>query len=132
MHILDVLYGLDDGTRSAAEIDQRRRNMLQLKKDIMKNYMGQTYEIPREPWEDVELQIPDDLRKKMQRTLISADSVRRAIYTAENGGVRFEKQGVFIASVKEGVVTVWVHYRKDGDRYTLCRVYSHRMEIAGG
>ena len=78
------------------------------------------------------LEIPGELRDKMERTLISEDTVRRAIYAAENGGARFEKQGVSIASAREGVVTVWVHYEKSGGGYALCRVYSHRMEIAGG
>ena len=132
MHILDALYGLDDGTRPAVPIRGRRQNMLWLKKDMMEKYMGETFVIPREPWEDIKLEIPDDLREKMERSLISEDAVRRAIYDAENGGARFEKQGVYIASTREGVVTVWVHYQKEGGKYALCRVYSHRMEIVGG
>ena len=132
MHILDALYGLDDGTRPAVAISQRRANMLRLKKELMEKYMGETFSIPREPWEDLELVIPDELRKKMERTLISEDAVRRAVYQAENGGVRFEKQNVLITSGREGVVTVWVHYKNEGGKITLCRVYSHRMEIAGG
>ena len=132
MHILDVFYSLDDGTRRAVPIDQRRKNMLRLKKNMMEKYMGQTFTIPREPWEEMELKIPDELQEKMERTLISADTVRRAIYTAEHGGVRFEKQDVFITSTREGVITVWIHYQKEGDGYALCSVYSHRMEIAGG
>jgi hypothetical protein len=68
----------------------------------------------------------------MERSLIGEDTVRRAIYDAENGGVRFEKQGVSIASTRDGVITVWVHYQKENGQYTLCRVYAHRMEIAGG
>ncbi|MBR7189703.1 MAG: NAD(P)-binding protein [Oscillospiraceae bacterium] len=132
MHILDALYGLDDGRRPAVPIRQRKRNMLQLKKDVMETYMGQTFDIPREPWEDLELEIPGELREKMERTLISEDTVRRAVYEAENGGTRFNKQGVFIASTREGVVTVWVHYKAEDGKYSLCRVYSHRMEITGG
>ena len=106
--------------------------MLWLKKDMMEKYMGETFVIPREPWEDIKLEIPDDLREKMERSLISEAAVCRAIYDAENGGARFEKQGVYIASTREGVVTVWVHYQKEGEKYALCRVYSHRMEIVGG
>ncbi|MBR3357159.1 MAG: NAD(P)-binding protein [Solobacterium sp.] len=132
MHILDAVYGLDDGTRPPVPINMRRQNMLRLKKDIMEKYTDQTFVIPREAWEDMELQIPEELQKKMARTLISEDTVRKALYTAENGGVRFEKEGVFIASIKEGVVTVWIHYQKNGEGYELVKVYSHRMEIAGG
>lgn len=132
MHILDALYGLDDGRRPAVPIHERRRNMLQLKKDMMEKYMGETFDIPAGPWEAMALEIPGELRDKMERALISEDTVRRAIYAAENGGARFEKQGVSIASAREGVVTVWVHYEKSGGGYALCRVYSHRMEIAGG
>ncbi|MCR5795595.1 MAG: 4Fe-4S dicluster domain-containing protein, partial [Solobacterium sp.] len=132
MHILDAVYGLDNGLRGAVSISRRRQNMLRLKKDLMEKYMNRTFEIPGEPWEDMELDIPEELQKKMERVLISADTVRRAVYMAENGGVRFEKQGVYIASAREGVVTVWVHYKNDGGKYTVCRIYSHRMEITGG
>ncbi len=132
MHILDLVYGLDDGTRPAVAISARKRNMLQLKKTMMETYMGETFEIPKEPWEEMALDIPAELRKKMERSLIGEDTVRRAIYDAENGGVRFEKQGVSIGSTRDGVITVWVHYQKENGQYTLCRVYAHRMEIAGG
>ena len=132
MHILDVFYGLDDGRRGAVTISGRKRNMLDLKKYMTEKYMGETYEIKREPWEDIKLEIPSDLAEKMEKTLISEDTVRRAVYTAENGGARFEKGGVYICRAMEGVVTVWVHYEKDGDGYILRSVYSHRMEIKGG
>ena len=132
MHILDAVYGLDDGTRPAVPIYERGQNMLRLKKELMEKYMDQTFSIPREPWEELALEIPGELRGKMERSLLSEDTVRRAIYNAENGGARFEQQGVFIASAREGVVTVWVHYRKNGGRFALQKVYSHRMEIVGG
>lgn len=132
MHILDALYGLDDGSRPAVPIAQRRKNMLRLKKYMMEEYMRQSFDIPIEPWEKLELEIPDELREKMERTLLSEDAVRRAVFDAENGGTRFEKQGMYIASTMEGVVTVWVHYQKNSGKYTVCRVYSHRMKIEGG
>lgn len=132
MHILDAVYGLDDGTREAVTISGRKRNMLILKKDMMEKYMGEVFEIPREDWEDLKLTVPAELGEKMERNLISEDTVRSAIYRAENGGRRFEKQGVFITSAREGVVTVWVHYENDGGKYVLRSVYSHRMEIMGG
>ena len=132
MHILDAFYGLDDGSRPAVPIMQRKRNMLELKKALMEKYMGETFDIPAEPWEETELEIPDELREKMERSLISEETVRRAVYAAENGGTRFEKEGGFISSAKEGVVTVWAHYLKKDSGYVLTDVYSHRMEISGG
>lgn len=132
MHILDVIYGLDDGSRRAVSISGRRRNMLEVKRIMTEKYMGQSFEIHKEPWEDLDLEIPGELAEKMEKTLISEDTVRRAVYTAENGGARFEKQGVYITSAKEGVVTVWVHYEKNAGGYSLVSVYSHRMEIKGG
>ncbi len=132
LHILDVVFGLDDGSRQVPNIKERRDNSLKLKQDLLKQYWNIDYQIPVLPGEDLQLDIPPELVQKMEEQMISETTVRAAIAHAEESNEKmFDPQdNTYISSYIEGEFTCWVRYSQDDEgKYKLHKVYSHRMKF---
>lgn len=132
LHILDVLFDLDNGYRKAPTIKEKRDNSLRLKKDMLWEYWHINYQIPVEPGENMRINISDKLAKKMEENLISESIVRATIAQAEKSGEKIidTENDTVICSYCQGESTFWVSYSLDkDDEYTLHKVYSHRMKV---
>lgn len=130
-HILDILFGIE--TARAATLDEKRKNALQLKKELMKEYWDKEFEPAHKAWDGMPLRMVDGVQEKMERLLITMDEVREAVWNAERESTGFvNAQGETLVWLTEPVITVWASYKKDDNGDILVTdVYSHRVRIRG-
>jgi hypothetical protein len=88
------------------------------------------------PWDALELDIPTELRQKMERTMVSTADLQETIWNAETGGDKLlGDDGWLLASMVKSVITYWVQYRprENGSEheFEVSAVYSHRMKWRG-
>lgn len=133
-HILDTVFGLTPGP--VPTLAQKRENSLNVKKALMQRLQGGGFEPRRDEWDRLQLTIPDEVQKRMERKLISAADLKEAIWFAEASGDTCNKfydetDGMCICSMTKAVVTYWVQYRKTGpDAYEIAGAYYHRMRFS--
>jgi Fe-S oxidoreductase len=133
-HILDVFFGLDAGA-PVPTLEQKRENSLRVKKELMKQIRNAEFQPERHEWETLTLVISDDLRKDLDKKLISAADLKEAIWLAEAAGDSFydEADGTRLCSMKKPVITYWVEYREAGpSTYEIFSAYYHRMRFREG
>ena len=135
LHILDVIF--PETTHASEEppvsLSMRRINRRTLKKELAARY-PETEQPAPEPWEAIELNIPDAIRTLMEERRILADDIRRVLYKTNESGsylVHADEQ-TMVASARLGEVTFWIRYRMVGAVHYLERCWSHRMQINGG
>ena len=133
VHFLDLYFALNDGYRPAPTIKDKHDNSLYLKQAILKAFWDKEYQIPWFQGENMELIITKQLANKLEEMLISQDLLRKAINHAETTGEKFcdINSGLNICSLKDGMCTLWVHYKAAGqnEAYEIVNAYTHRMEI---
>lgn len=132
-HILEPFFGaMPEKTPTLLE---KRQNALRLKQTLLKEDWNMDFKPEASPWDALQLEIPDALLEKLERTLVSAADLQEAIWTAETGGDRLEREdGWYLASLVKPVITFWVQYRPvpgEADTYEIAEAYSHRMKWRG-
>ena len=96
----------------------------------MKKYWNESYEPEREPWENLCLEVPEEVKKDMERLLIPLRDVQKTIWQNEEAQEGFEnEQGEILCRLPGEYITCWVKYRPEGEVYQVREVYSHRMSI---
>lgn len=134
LHILDLLFPelAHPASEPPAGISLRRVNRRMLKTAVLERY-GQTG-MPRQPWEDVRLDISEPVAALLEERRILEDDLRQVIFRSKEDGRCFihGDDGRRIASAELGEVTFWVEYREERDVFTVLKAWSHRMRIAGG
>ena len=131
-HILDIVFGLDGDDRPAPDISERRQNRQRLKRQMLKEFWGETM---AETHGKPALVITPDLRAKLNAELILETDVQEAIEHCESTGQKVldPETGFFVGYKKIGNMTYWVVYvPMDGERYELKNAYAHRMSIEEG
>ena len=73
------------------------------------------------------------MEKTLAKRRILADTVRRAIWSAERSGRKMKQiNGALVASLRPASVTYWVEYAPRGDgSFEVRNGWSHRMFVAG-
>jgi hypothetical protein len=130
-HILDLVFGkAADGIVS---LQERHDNTLGVKAFFAKRF-GITFVSGTREWDDLELVIPHYLLQVMNKNLISGNDVKEAIWRAEAEGAFFRNttDDTRICCMEKPVITYWVSFRRQGSRYIILDVYSHRIRIGGG
>ncbi len=132
-HVLEVYFGAEDGPLPS--ILEKRQNALRLKQELLREVWDMEFTPETKPWDALELVIPDELREKMERTLVSESDVKETIWNAETGGEKLtDDNGACLASLVKPVITYWVQYRPlegNENRFEIAAVYSHRMKWRG-
>ena len=133
-HILEEYFGPETG--EIPSILEKRQNALTLKKELMKEGWDMDFTPCVNPWDGLELDIPQELRQKMERTLVSIADLQETIWNAETGGDKLLGDGGWLlASLVKNVITYWVQYRpREGgseNEFEISAVYSHRMKWRG-
>ncbi len=133
-HILETYFGSEEGPLPS--ILEKRHNALQLKQELLKEEWDVDFTPETQPWDALRLAIPDELREKMERTLVSVADLQEAVWHAETGGDKLiGDDGWRLASLVKSVVTYWVQYRPSGEgdevSFEVAAVYSHRMKWRG-
>ena len=129
-HILELAFGACDKIYT---IREKRINRLNVKKELMLDMEGTGFEIESRPFDDIEVNIPDDVLKAMETALISEDDVKECIYEARLNNTGFvDQDGIHLACLKKRVLTYWVEYIEGENG--VCAVksaYCHRMTFGG-
>ena len=133
-HILEEYFGPEEG--DIPTILEKRRNALTLKKELMKEEWDMDFTPAAAPWDALELDVPPELRQKMERNLVSMADLQETVWNAEPGGDKLlGDDGWLLASLVKSVITYWVQYRpKAGgseNEFEVGAVYCHRMKWRG-
>jgi Fe-S oxidoreductase len=129
-HILDLVFDLP--RREKQDLQTKRVNSLEVKKQMVQKLTGETFTPESHPWNGVNLNIPDDLRDDLDRRLIVEDDLKEAIWLAETSGEKFvdEAEGLFQCSMVKPALTYWVQYKPAGENtFEVTSAYSHRMHF---
>lgn len=130
-HILDVALGLQVEP-SVPTLEQKRKNSLRVKKELMKLLKDVDFEPTRHEWDELTLIIPPKVEQQMEEKLISAADLKEAIWRAEAADDFFANadDGTRLASLVRPVITYWVQYREQPPKtYEVVAAYYHRMRI---
>lgn len=129
-HILDLVFGLTPGP--VPTLERKRENSVQVKKELMVRLQDACFEPRSNEWDRLQLTIPEEVQRRMERKLISAADLREAIWLAETSGDKFyDDDGMCVCSMAKSVVTYWVQYRKTAaDAYYVVSAYYHRMRFS--
>jgi hypothetical protein len=125
-HILDLLFDINSGLPS---LDEKKENARRL---AMAH--GQP-PIAKNPWDDLELIVGEDLRPGLRDKFIEFNDIRETIYKAEHDGGWFcrESDNVRQAALEHKVITFWVQYKihdsEPGIRsYEVVSAFTHAMK----
>jgi hypothetical protein len=140
LHLLDLLDGSDPdagAARPSPGISQRQENRVRLKRRLLAELWGEPMSEKPAAWESIRLEIPEEVRARLDDRLILEDDVRRVIDYAERTGRKLvaPASGRLLAYYRPAVVTYWVEYippEEPGGAYVVYNAYSHRMQIAEG
>lgn len=128
-HILDLLLGRKEAP-GAPNLTERRRQREQARRDILRHHFKEEADMAELPSGNIALSIGEGPREEMERQRLTEDEIRNVLHYAEQTGLWIEdSDGVCIAHLQQGYVTVWVEYTRNDDIFELKHVYSHRMEI---
>lgn len=138
LHILDVMFDINDDQRKPPTITERRNNRVELKRSILKEFWDE--ETPMEKIEGgIRLHIGEELKKKLNDELILEQDVMAVVeYCEESGSKVLDVESGHIFGYKQiGHFTYWVEYRPGQEgfdsnrtsRFELINAYCHRMNI---
>jgi len=82
-------------------------------------------------YEQMRLQIPEEVERLMEDRGIQREDVQKAIHHAETTGEKFinPSTDLSLTSHRPDRVTYWVKYSRLGEEYQVHTAYSHRMEM---
>lgn len=127
-HVLGLIFGLDDFTRKAPSLTERRKNREALKRTLLGYPEQQNTEKG-----ELEIILAYGIVEKLDKCLILEDDLRNTIrYCEESGEKLFDQNtGCFTGHRRLGTVTYWVVYQPRGKGFEVVNAYSHRMQIEG-
>ena len=136
LHLLDLLYGQNLpqlAARKGPDYSQRHENRLRARQKMEKIIAGKDQLMP-ESYEKYTLLLSPEMRALIEDRLILVEDVQKVIEHAETSAERFinQENGHTLAFFKPNLITYWVEYSQEEDRYLIHDAYSHRMELEGG
>lgn len=131
IHVLDILFGLNNSNRPAPTLTQRKRNRELLKAELLKEFYGSENSISNKSLPNVV--INDALKQKLSTGYILEDDILDVISYCEDSGNKIldEEKNTFCGYKEIGYMTYWVEYKYIKDGIELINAYSHRMSIRG-
>jgi Fe-S oxidoreductase len=127
-HVLDLLFGLES---SPTSLEEKRKNRLALKKELLSRQGDDSFMPEAREWDTLPVSYTPDIIYKMELELIPMGDVLETIWRAERDGSGFENDaGERLVRHTFGPVVVWAQYRRGEDGcFELLDVYSHRMQV---
>lgn len=130
VHFLDLLFGLNDGTREPVTVTGKHNNKLAAKKELLETWWNETVE--EEP--RMNLIVEKELEKKLSESQILVQDMEAVVAYCERElrGVINPENGHITGHLKIQNMTYWAEYEvlPDGG-YRLWNGYSHRMNLEG-
>lgn len=129
IHLLDLLFDLNDASRPAPGCTERRNNRRILKQQALSQFWEE--ESPLREDKENPLIIDEALRKKMSEDRILEEDAAAAVAYCEQSGrtVIDSETGCKTGYAVIGRLTYWVTYYREGERLRLKNAYVHRMSI---
>jgi hypothetical protein len=134
LHLLDVLFDLNDGGRPSPGFSERRENRVKLRRKVTAEFGDQESSTDDKISENrgMNLRIDETLRRKLAIDLVLEEDAEQTVKRCESEGrtvtdsITGHKHGYAVI----GRITCWVEYKNlaDGD-YQLINAYCHRMAI---
>ena len=136
VHLLDILFDINDGNRPSPGCNERRKNRAKLKRRALTEFFEREFmedTDAREKENDrIILRINEELRGKLAGDMVLEDDVRETIAHCEATGrtIMDEAAGSLHGYALIGRITCWVEYRRLAKgEYLLLNAYCHRMTI---
>jgi glutamate synthase (NADPH/NADH) small chain len=84
-------------------------------------------------WEEVKLQVSDEVRQKLEDRHILEDEVKQVIHHAEIEGDKLYQPDAnrYLAKLRIGNATFYAEYSIEPDSYIVRSAYAHKSEIVG-
>lgn len=131
VHVLDMVF-TPDAPPTVPNLQQKRRNSLEVKKTLMEDHWDAGFEPAQHEWAAMKLIIGEALLDDLDRKLIMEDDLKEAIWLAETTGDKFvdEQDGIIQCSMEKSVLTYWVQYKITAPQtFEIVNAFSHRMHI---
>lgn len=132
LHILDILFGVQDLDAKPATVTERQENRFYLKNALLKKYWGDEINLTNQSTEDeIKLMMSSEIREKLDSERILESDMKEVIMYCNKTKkrIRHLETGHYTGYKKIGNVTYWVEYRPVEDGFELINAYSHRMAI---
>lgn len=131
-HVLDLIFGTVPG--DVPSFEEKRKNSLRVKDEIMKQITGSGYTVQEKPWDSIAVEASAELQKIMDERLITMSDVRETIWNGEQNKEYFRDPdgGSVLTRMVTPILTYWVEYKFDGGVYHLIDAYTHRMHFREG
>jgi ferredoxin len=129
LHIMDVLFGLNDFERQPPTVSERRRNRVLLRRKLIEQHGG---DIPPPEEESIlKLIMKDELRRRASAELILEEDISAVIEECEKTGRKLlhTETGRLTGHLQRGIITYWVEYKPGEDGFEVFNAYCHRMMI---
>jgi Fe-S oxidoreductase len=130
LHILDILFDLNDWQRKPPTVSERRRNRGKLKHSVLWEFWHQEPE--EEKMEsNAKLVMSQELKEKLNRELLLEEDVLVVIEACEASGRKVidAATGHSFGYLEIGHLTYWVEYQQLQEDFEVFNAYSHRMKI---
>ena len=135
VHLLDILFPAGEGDpteRPATGYSDQQEQRVALVRTLRAS-LWKEEDMMNEPHESIRLVFSPDVEKRLAKRRILVDTVRRAIWAAEQSGRKMKQcNGALLVSLRPASVTYGVEYvpLQDG-AFEVRNGWSHRMLVAG-
>jgi ferredoxin len=129
LHIMDVLFGLNDFERKPPTISERRKNRVLLQKNLVEQY-GKNIPAPEEE-AILKLIMKDELKQRASAELILDEDISAVIEHCEGTGNKLVNPETrhLTGHLQRGIITYWVEYEPQEEGFEVFNAYCHRMMI---
>jgi hypothetical protein len=84
-------------------------------------------------YDDIKLQISDEIKKLLEERHILEDEIKQVIYHAEADGDKLyeSETNTYLSKLRIGNATFYVKYSVEKESYPIQSAYVHKSEILG-
>lgn len=132
LHILDILFNIQDRHSKPATVTERYENRLSLKKALLKKYWGDEVSLEQKSKaNNIHLKMSQQMREKLDAERILESDIKEVITHCNKTKKRVHnlESGNYSGYKQMGNMTYWVEYRIIEGGIELINAYCHRMKI---
>jgi Fe-S oxidoreductase len=129
LHIMDVVFGLNDFERKPPTLSERRKNRVLLRKKLIEHY-GRNIPAPEEEVL-LKLIMNDELKQRASAEFILDEDICAVIELCEKTGRKLlnTETNRLTGHLQRGIITYWVEYEPKEEGFEVFNAYCHRMMI---
>ncbi|MDD3349737.1 MAG: NAD(P)-binding protein [Eubacteriales bacterium] len=130
LHVLDLLFDLNEETGALPNLSERRKNRVQLKESLLTELWEEKMEaIPETP--KTKLILTAEIQQKMNEQKLLEEDIINVLEFADSTGRRIfdQEKKTYTAFRELGYITCWVEYRPVQEGFEILNVYTHRITI---